>query len=316
MHPTPKIITVTLNPCMDKTVEIAGFGIEKTNRVLQSRTDIGGKGVNVARVLANCGEDFVAAGLVAGLYGRKLVDCLESLGILTAFCEAQGETRVNLKILDTCTGAMTEINEKGFPAGEAFAEFREALMLFLPKADVLVLSGSVPPDLGENVYQELTALANSLGVRVILDADGPLLQRGILAKPYAIKPNKAEFETLTGRKLSSPEEIIAEAKKLNEQGIPLVAVSLGAQGAVFVRDSLAVRTYPLPIEVGSAAAAGDAMVAMLAYATLRGMTLVETAKLMTAAGSLTASLPGTQVCTFADAVEAAKEICADILGNL
>ena len=71
MHPIPKIITVTLNPCMDKTVEIAGFGIEKTNRVLQSRTDIGGKGVNVARVLANCGEDFVAAGLVAGLYGAS-----------------------------------------------------------------------------------------------------------------------------------------------------------------------------------------------------------------------------------------------------
>ena len=82
---------------------------------------------------------------------------------------------------------------------------------------------------------------------------------------------------------------------------------------MFVRDSLAVRTYPLPIEVGSAAAAGDAMVAMLAYATLRGMTLVETAKLMTAAGSLTASLPGTQVCTFAEAVEAAKEIRTEIL---
>lgn len=309
----PKIITVTLNPCMDKTVETAGFAAGKTNRVLQSRTDIGGKGVNVSRVLAGCGVDFVAAGLAAGMLGRKLVDCLESMGILTAFCEAQGEIRTNLKILDTLTGTMTEINEKGFPAGSAFSDFREALMLFLPEAQVLTLSGSVPPDLGDNVYRELTALGSSLGVKVILDADGPLLQKGIWAKPYAVKPNRAELEMLVGKALPSTQDILAEAKKLNEQGIELVAVSLGEDGAVFVRDSLAVRTYALPVEVGSAAAAGDSMVAMLAYATVQGMTLVETAKLMTAAGCITASKPGTQVCSFREALAAAQNIRTEIL---
>ena len=313
MKPKPKIITVTLNPCMDKTVEVADFALGKTNRVLQSRTDIGGKGVNVSRVLAGCGVDFVATGLVAGQNGRKLVDCLEGMDILTAFCEADGETRVNLKIVDVHTGAMTEINEKGFPAGKAFAEFCEALMLFLPEADVLVLSGSVPPDLGDNVYQELTALGNSLGVKVLLDADGALLQKGIASKPYAVKPNKAELETLVGRTLFTTEDILFEAKKLNEQGIDLVVVSLGAEGALFVRDSLAVRTEPLPIEVGSPTGAGDSMVAMLAYATVKNLTLVETAKLMTAAGSLTASLPGTQVCTFAEASEEAKNVRTEIL---
>ena len=143
----PKIITVTLNPCMDKTAEVASFAAGKTNRVLSSRTDIGGKGVNVARALCGSGVPFTAAGLVAGVYGRKLVDCLEAMGVLCAFCEAEGETRVNLKVLDTQSGEMTELNEKGFNAGTAYADFLETLLLFLPDADVLTLSGSLPPDL-------------------------------------------------------------------------------------------------------------------------------------------------------------------------
>ena len=304
----PKIITVTLNPCMDKTVEVASFGIGKTNRVLTSRTDIGGKGVNVARALLGSGVPFVATGLVAGVYGRKLVDCLEDMGVLCAFCEAAGETRVNLKILDTASESMTELNEKGFEAGNAYADFMETLLLFLPDADVLTLSGSLPPDLGAGVYRELTALAKSLGVRVILDADGTALQSAVEAKPFAIKPNIEEFRALVGKDVRTVSEIVAAARELNERGIELVAVSCGADGAVFVRDSLAMQTIPFPIEVGSAAAAGDSMVAALAWSLVRKRTLTDTAKLMTAAGTCTASLPGTQVASLSEALSRVQDV--------
>lgn len=309
----PKIITVTLNPCMDKTMEVARFTAGQTNRVLSSRTDVGGKGVNVARVLCGCGEPFVAAGLVAGTYGRKIVDYLESLGVLCAFCEAEGETRVNLKILDTEDGSMTELNEKGFDAGSAYADFKEALLMFLPDAEVLVLSGSVPPDLGTAVYRELTALAASFGVKTILDADGMFLREGIEAKPYAVKPNLRELETLTGHELTTIEQIVEAARAILCQGVKLVCVSMGEHGALFARDSLVIQATPFPIEVGSAAAAGDSMVAMLAYAMVRGQTLMDTARLMTAAGTLTASLPGTQVASFEEILAHADQIKTEML---
>ena len=308
-----KIITVTLNPCMDKSVEVSGFVPGRTNRVLSSRTDVGGKGVNVARVLCGCGVPYVAAGLVAGVHGRKIVDYLESMDVLCAFCETQGETRVNLKILDTQTGVMTELNEKGFEAGTTYTEFMEALMLFLPEAEVLVLSGSVPSDLGAAVYRELTALANSFGVKTILDADGAYLREGLKAKPFAIKPNLHEMETLAGHTLDTTEQIIEAAREVLEQGVKLVCVSMGERGAIFVRDSLVIQTVPFPIEVGSAAAAGDSMVAMLAYAMVRGHTLLETARLMTAAGTLTASLPGTQVASFEQILAHQNKIVTTIL---
>ena len=309
----PKIITVTLNPCMDKTVQVARFTAGQTNRALSSRTDVGGKGVNVSRVLCGCGEPFVATGLVAGVYGRKIVDYLESLDVICAFCEAEGETRVNLKILDESTGSMTELNEKGFEAGSSYTDFMEALMLFLPDAEVLVLSGSVPPDIGTSVYRDLTALANSFGVKTILDADGAYLRDGVEAKPYAVKPNLNELETLVGHELTTTAEIVGAAHDLIAQGVKLVCVSMGERGAIIVRDTLVIQAIPFPIEVGSAAAAGDSMVAMLAYATVRGLTLLETARLMTAAGTLTASLPGTQVASFDEIISRQNKVETNLL---
>ena len=304
----PKIITVTLNPCMDKTVEVAGFAAGKTNRVLTSRTDVGGKGVNVARALLGCGEPFLATGLAAGTNGRRLTDTLSQMGVPCAFQEAVGETRVNLKIIDTNSGEMTELNERGFEAGSAYSAFLDTLREYLPGTQVLTLSGSLPPDLGASVYRDLTALADSYGVRVILDADGEALRKGVEAKPFAIKPNIAEFRALAGEDVQTIAQIVSAARRLAAKGIGLVAVSCGADGAVFVRGDRALRTVPFPIEVGSAAAAGDSMVAALAWSIARDLPLDATARLMTAAGTCTASLPGTQVAPLSEALSHAKDV--------
>ena len=306
----PKIIAVSLNPCMDKTVRVAGFAAGRTNRVLTSRMDVGGKGVNVARALAGCGVPFAAAGLVAGANGRELTERLERMGVPCAFCAAEGETRVNLKIIDTQSGEMTELNEKGFEAGTAYADFLETLQPLLSDAEVLTLSGSLPPDLGADVYRELTDYAHSYGVRVILDADGDALRNGIEAKPFAIKPNLAEFRALVGEDVQTFPEIVSAARRLNAQGVDLVAVSCGADGAVFVQNGQAVQTVPFPNEVGSAAAAGDSMVAALAWSLVRDLPLIETAKLMTAAGTCTAALPGTQVARLTEVFSRAQDVRA------
>ena len=305
---SPKIITVTLNPCIDKSVEVDGFAAGKTNRVLTSRTDVGGKGVNVARALRGCGVPFVATGLVAGANGRRLVRSLESSGVPCDFCEAAGETRVNLKILDTISGEMTELNERGFEAGSAYPAFVETLTHYLPDAEVLTLSGSLPPDLDADVYRKLIHLAHHYGVRVILDADSKALRSGIDANPFAIKPNLAEFRSLVGEDVRTVPEIVQEARKLTARGIELVAVSCGADGAVFVQGDPAVQSVPFPIDVGSAAAAGDSMVAALAWSIVHGLSTEETAKRMTAAGTCTAALPGTQVARLTEAFTRAQDV--------
>ena len=182
----------------------------------------------------------------------------------------------------------------------------------LPDADVLTLSGSLPPDLGADVYRDLIDIAHSYGVRVILDADGDALRKGIRAKPYAVKPNFAEFRSLVGKDVQTVSEIVSAARELTARGIELVAVSCGANGAVFVQGTQAVRTVPFPIAVGSAAAAGDSMVAALAWSLVQGLTLIETAKLMTAAGTCTASLAGTQVAPLAEAIARASDVRVQI----
>lgn len=312
-----RVITVTLNPCIDKTVELSSFEIGKTNRTSKSRGDVGGKGINVSKLLFSFGIESVATGILAGEQGLHIERYLSELGIATDFVYAKsGETRTNLKILDTASQTMTEINEQGFPAGEAYVEFRKKLAELLPCCDLLVLSGSVPQDIGESAYAELITLAKEYDVRTILDADGELLRRGVKAAPFAIKPNRAEFEVLVGKPLSTIDEIITEAKAINSTGVELVVVSLGEEGAIFVRDSLVIKTTPFHIEAKSAAAAGDSMVGALIYALEQELTLIQTAQYMTAAGTITAAKDGTQVATFGEISANFDRIKTDIIDDI
>ncbi|MCL2508107.1 MAG: 1-phosphofructokinase [Oscillospiraceae bacterium] len=294
------VITVTLNPCIDETVELQELCLGETNRAEEIRRDVGGKGINVSKILRSFGIPSVATGILAGEKGRYIERNLQTEGIESRFVFTLGETRTNFKIFDQSKGLMTEINAPGANVGNAYDKFRSMLISMLPHCDVLVLSGSVPSDIGDAVYHELTKLAKSYGVKVILDADGEKMRRGLEACPFAIKPNRPEFERIVGRELRDIDEIIAEARKIADGGVEMVVVSLGGEGAVFVRDELVVRTKSLPVQVKSAAGAGDAMVGTLIYAMKKKYPLTETAKLMTAAGSITVAKAGTQVATFGE----------------
>ncbi|MCR5484583.1 MAG: 1-phosphofructokinase family hexose kinase [Clostridiales bacterium] len=307
------VLTVTLNPCIDKTVTVSDFEKGKTNRTLSVRSDIGGKGINVSRILYEFGVDTTAAGILAGDRGRYIEKALKESGIKTCFSFTDGDVRTNMKILDVTDGTMTEINERGFAAGNAYALLLDELEVLLPNFDIAVISGSIPSDLSSSVYAELISLAKSKEVKAILDADGMLFKEGSKAKPFAVKPNLSELENYVGRKLSTIDEIAAEAKKITCKGIELVTVSLGSEGAVFVGEGVAVKTTPFPIEVKSAAAAGDSMVGALIAAMDRGMSFIETAQLMTAAGTVTASKEGTTVATASEVFESYKRIKYEIL---
>lgn len=293
-----RIIAVTLNPSIDKTVTIERLVPYGLNRAVSSRTDPGGKGVNVAKVLRNFGADVTVCGLIAGSQGKLLLDGLKKAGIASDFMEIPGETRTNFKVIDESVNRTTEINESGFlVTPDVLSEFEQKFQNSVRNADIAVLSGSLPPGVPADFYAQCISIAKAEGAKALLDADGDALAEGIKAVPFAIKPNLRELELLNGRPFADLGEIADAARRLVQTGIEIVIVSLGPDGAVVADRNQALHAASWDAEVRSATGAGDSMVASLAYSILRKDSLFDIAKITTAAGTVTVSKEGTQTCT-------------------
>lgn len=303
------ILTVTFNPCIDKTINIDGFNYGGLNRADKVREDVGGKGINVAKVLKSFGKPCISYAMVAGQNGKKLMDFLENEGIDAICTQVEGEIRTNHKVVNKKDKITTEINEKGFTVlAEDCTRAVKTIEKALESCDILVLAGSIPNGMDDRIYADLTLIANSHGVKVILDADTDKLKYGIDACPYAIKPNLYEFEILTCKKLDSIEVIVSEAKKLIQRGIELVVISMGAEGAVFVNRDGAYKAEPFDIDCKSTVGAGDSMVAAMAYSVHNGIAIEDMAKLSVAAGSITSSKEGTDVCTADEVIKRKDDV--------
>lgn len=298
------VLTVTLNPALDKTVSVAGFEVGGTNRIRSMRMDAGGKGINVAKVLKKFEVNVSAFGLQAGNMGRVIRHKLTALGIPHQFLEAPGETRTNLKIVDEQSQVTTELNEPGFlTEPELLKELADEYRKELTDAAVVVLAGSLPPGAPKDFYKTLIEIAGEKRIPVILDADGEALRHGVEGRPYAIKPNIQELERLTGKTLQSDADIVRAAEELNAAGIEIVLVSMGGDGSLLVGRGQAIKAVPFPIKPQSTVGAGDSMVAALAYSLLKGLSPEDTARITSAAGTVTATKPGTEVCTLEEVLE-------------
>lgn len=299
MH--PMIVTVTLNPALDKTITISELRVGDLNRVQQIRLDPGGKGINVAKVLKNFSEDVIATGYIGNSQREFIQRNLHESGIKTAFVEVNGVTRTNLKIVDNKTKVTTEINEPGFQIlPEDKVNFSNNIARLLQDASFLVLGGSLPLGIPEDIYKDYIVLAKDKNVKTILDADGTALKEGIKARPFAVKPNIHELERLIGRSLTTDKEIVAAGHELIAEGITIVIISMGSKGAIVLNKAEAFRVIPFPIIPQSTVGAGDSMVAATVYALLQNKSLEEVARWATTAGTVTASKPGTDVCTLAE----------------
>ena len=298
------IYTVTLNPALDKTVEIPGMALDTVNRITEMRTDPGGKGINVSKVIAKLGGESCAVGILGGGSGKMLEKLLENENFTAQFRFVEGQTRTNLKIIDREGHTNTDINEPGLTvtAAELDALLRELLAELRP-GDIVVLAGSLPKGAPQDTYRSWTAACKKAGARVFLDADGALLAEGIKAAPYLIKPNDDELSRLAGKKLETLEELTAEGRKLLERGIERVVISLGGRGALYLRKGSTIYAEGLRVPVGSTVGAGDSVVAALAYAEAQGLSEEEAVRLSTAAGAANVMCSGTQAAE-REAVEA------------
>lgn len=265
------IITVTLNPAVDLTVTLEGLTPGKVHRARAAETNAGGKGVNVAGCVADWGAAVTATGLLGRGNDGAFAEFFRRKGIVDRFVRIDGETRTNIKIADVADGETTDINLPGLVVdADTLASVAAVLDEEVAPGTLVVLAGSLPPGCPEDAWAGLVARLGGRGVRTVLDtSDAPLkaaLAEGVTALPYAIKPNRHELEDLLGTELADVSALAAAARGLVARGIGLVAVSRGAEGALFVDRDGAIQAGLPPVNALSTVGAGDAMVAGLTTA--------------------------------------------------
>lgn len=308
------IYTVTLNPAIDKTVVIENLHTGGVNRILSSREDAGGKGINVSKCLQNLGQESVAAMILAGQTGKRLDAMLKAMKIHMLRVHTEGENRTNLKIIDPVKGENTDINEPGPKIDtELLEQMKKKLGHSVAKGDIVVLSGSLPKGASTDLYADWTRHFRNLGACVYLDADGEAMHKGMAAVPYMIKPNNEELAALLGKETLTLEEMIAEGLRLHQSGIAEVVISLGGDGALFISSDGVYRASALPVEVKSTVGAGDSMVAAMAYGHAKKLGREEKIRLAVAMGAASVMQSGSQSPEVGLVWELAKKVSLEKL---
>ena len=298
------IYTVTLNPAMDKTVVIPSLTLDAVNRIEEMRTDPGGKGINVSKVISKLGGVSIAAGILGGNTGKAIEEALKKIGLETLFKFTDGETRTNMKIIDPVKHMNTDINEPGVVVSqEILDDLLNTITERLKDGDLVVISGSMPKGAPADTYYKWIGHFREKNIKVFLDADGELFKTGIKAAPYLIKPNNHELSQFAGRELKTVKELEEVARQMmSEYGIEKIVVSMGGDGALYLTKDETIYAEGLKVPVGSTVGAGDSVVAALAYAEEKGMDIEETVRLSTATGAANVMCSGTQAAEY-DVIE-------------
>ncbi|MDE4542838.1 1-phosphofructokinase [Thermoanaerobacterium sp. R66] len=307
------VTTVTVNPAIDRTLIVNDIRLGAVNRVSRTIIDAGGKGVNVAKNLKNLGCDVKCLGFM-GPNGKYIENVLSELGIKFNFVQIKNDIRTNIKIVDEIRHTYTDINEAGPDVSQ---DEIEKLILSINEhadlSDVIVLSGSLLPNMDKDFYRQIIEKVNGKGVKVILDADGDALKLGVEGKPYMIKPNIHELRRMTGKNLESVDEIIEEGMRIIESGISIVAVSMGGSGSIVVTEDKAYKVNPIKVQVKGTVGAGDAYVAGFAYGLSENLSIEEAIKMASSASTSVIMREGTKACSLKDVEELKEKVEIEVI---
>lgn len=305
------IYTITLNPALDHFIEVDDLAVDDANRVKAECLYAGGKGIDVSRALRHLGSDSMALGFIGGHNGNIMVDLLKAEGVNCYFTPISQETRRNIII---CSGTersrtQTMLNAPGPTVTPVeWRAFLTHLRLLDLREAYVVVSGSLPRGVPAGAYYQIITLAQQLGAKAILDADGPCLREGLRAKPFTIKPNLNELRRAIGKPLRTEAEIVAAARALNRTGVTVVIVSRGRRGLLLVHDDGCIRAAPPPVKVRSTVGAGDSAAAGFVFGHAGGKSLEECARFAAAAGTAATLAPGNQLCSLKDTLRLVPRI--------
>lgn len=285
------IYTVTFNPALDYVVGLEQLISGHVNRTTSEEIFYGGKGINVSVVLQTLGLDSVALGFIAGFTGDEIEQGIKSQGIQTDFVRLpEGISRINIKIK---SDRETEINANGpFIPETAINELFEKLDK-LVEGDTLVLAGSIPSTLPDNIYEQIMERLYDKQIRFVVDATNNLLKNVLKYRPFLIKPNNHELGEMFGVTIETEEDIIRYAYELQNMGAHNVLVSMASAGAILIDENNMVHRMGVPSgKVVNSVGAGDSMVAGFLAGYIKTGEYNEALRLGTASGSATAFSPG------------------------
>lgn len=303
------ITTVSLNPAIDKTILIPEMMRGEVNRLEDAREDIGGKGINVCKVLNKLNINTQVCGFIGSQNRPRVEELLKREGFKYNFIEADGITRTNTKIVELNHGITTDLNEQGFYVNnDQIKRFVELMKKESGTSDFVVFSGSIPQGMSNEIYAELI-LEMKKKTKTVLDADGELLLHGIKAGPHMMKPNLKELETAFDINLDSDQEIINFCKNLiSEHGIEIIIVSMGGEGSLMIMKESSFKAEPISVEVKSTVGAGDSMIAGMLFGIEQGCTPEEAFAYATACGTLAVTKAGTQSFNIEEVSEMLKKV--------
>lgn len=304
-HP---VITLTINPSLDKSTRFTGLIAEQKMRCEKPRYDAGGGGINVSKAIARLGGSSLCVFTSGGSAGKMLEELIQKEGIENKAIATKNWTRENFIAFETESKAQYRF---GFPGNELFDDEKEAVIETIQKtsANFLVISGSLNEGLPTNFYQQIAQTSKSSGIKVIVDTSGEALRKVLETGVYLVKPNIGELAKLIGVERLEQSEVEKAAKTLVENGsAEIIVVSLGAQGAILVtKDAMEFVKAP-KVENKSTVGAGDGMVGGMVWALSQNKTLKEVIQWGVSCGTAATMNEGTQLFKKEDAEKLFQEL--------
>ncbi|MGF1715826.1 1-phosphofructokinase [Photobacterium chitinilyticum] len=302
----PKVVTVTLNPALDLTGNLDLLTAGTVNLVEKGSLHPAGKGVNVAKVLAELGADVTVTGLLGADNQEPFCQLFETLGVTDQFIRVNGASRINVKLVET-SGQVSDINFPGVAVSDQdIQQFEQILFALADSHDVFVIAGSLPQGISPELCASWVTQLQERGKHVFFDSSKAALTAGLNAAPWLVKPNDEELSDWAGRELLSKQDLTEVAEQLAQKGVANVVVSLGAEGVMWLDSNGWLGSQPPKMNVVSTVGAGDTLVAGLCWGQLNNWNKQETLGFATALSALAVSQVGVGVDDL-DAVLMVKE---------
>ncbi|HTS48181.1 MAG TPA: 1-phosphofructokinase family hexose kinase [Bryobacteraceae bacterium] len=288
------IITLTINPSVDRTVTVDRLVFEDRAYILSRSDSAGGRGINASRVLHSYGAKTLAIVTSGGANGDKFTKLLGKWGFPVKVVPIQNEIRTNFTIVDR-QGLAIKLNEVGPPvSSDELARLEHVVERRLEPASWLMLCGSLPPSVRSDFYNKLIGMARNRNVKTLLDTDGDALLHGVEASPTVVTPNQPEAERLLNRALITRAHFIEAATRIKAMGAETVLLSLGSRGVVAVNENQLLEAIPPRVDAVSPIGAGDALAAAYVWAATKKKDFADCVRWGVAAGTASARLPGVQ----------------------
>ncbi len=302
------ILTLTMNPAIDRNVAVDRLAFEDRGYICSTQDSAGGRGINASSVIHSFGGRTLAICPAGGRGGEKLTRFLDAVEFPYEAVPIAGEIRTNLNLTDR-TGLTIKLNERGpVLAVEEVEAVERAVKAHLPFASWLMICGSLPQNVGGELYGSLVRLGKAAGVKVLLDADDEELREGLEAGPFVVTPNQREAERLLNTVLITRTHFVAAAERIRQMGPANVVLSIGSRGAVLATAGGVWEVEPPRVDAVSPVGAGDALAAALTWAMQGGQDPLEAVRWGVAAGTASSMKAG---LSFAN-----REETEEILGRV